>query len=234
MKSNISLKSKLMNFQVALVAAFTYASLSAYGYKDGDWLHRATAGATGIFVRVIAVGGVNKLYAFIASYTDTLHFVPATLLKSTDYKTNYFTTGFGMPTDFVTNVFEESVPAGYTIDADRKVTAISVGVAPTANDIPQQTLATQIPTSGDMRVPTTAGVVVFNGFSNATTALAGKTKVALAGEVPTSIVKVGSNDTPEAEKNWWQKLSSGWKTAIYIGGAVIVVILILKFLPRPN
>lgn len=222
-----------MSFQVALVAAFTYSALSAYGYKDGDWLHRATAGATGIFVRVIAVSGVNKLYAFIASYTDTLHFVPASLLKSTDYKNNYFTTGFGMPTDFVTNVFEETAPTGYTLDADRKVTQIS-GTVPTANDIPQQTLATQIPNAGDMRVPTTAGVVVFNGYSNAATALTGKSKVALAGEVPTSIVKVGSNDTPEDQKNWWQKLSSGWKTAIYIGGAVIVIILILKFLPRPN
>ncbi len=185
-------------------------------------------------MRVIAVSGVNKLYAFIASYTDTLHFVPASLLKSTDYKNNYFTTGFGIPTDFVTNVFEETAPTGYTLDADRKVTAISVGVAPTANDIPLQTLATQIPTAGDMRIPTTAGVVVFNGFSNAATSLTGKTKVALAGEVPTSIVKVGANDTPETEKTWWQKLSSGWKTAIYIGGAVIVIILILKFLPRPN
>lgn len=230
---NHSLKSKLVNFQLAVLAAFTYTALSAYGYKDGDWLHRATAGATGIFTRVIAVGGVNKLYAFIASYTDTLHFVPASLLKSTDYKTSYFTTGFGLPSDFVTNVFEETAPSGYVLDSDRKITTIAT-VAPTANDIPAQTLDAQIPTSGNMRVPTTAGVVVYNGYSNSATALSGKTKVALAGEVPTSIVKVGSNDTPEGEKNWWQKLSSGWKTAIYIGGAVILVIIILKFIPRPN
>jgi hypothetical protein len=234
---NNSLKSKLVNFQLAVLSAFTYTSLAAYGYKDGDWLHRANTGtdSTGIFVRVLAVSGVNKLYAFIASNTSDLHFVPASQLKSVDYKSSYKTTGFGLPTDFVTNVFEETAPTGYVLDADKKVVTIS-SVATTPNDIPDKsTLETQIPTPGNMRVPTTAGLIIYAGYGNSATALSGKTKVALAGEVPTSIVKQDTTgDSGKDDRNFWQKLSPGWRTTIIISAVVIVVIIILKVLPAPR
>ncbi len=216
---------------ITMVASFLNTTFNAYGYNDGDWLHRANANADGIMVRVIDVSGVKKLYAFISTYANALYFVPASLLRSTSYTNDYFTTGFGIPSTFVTNIFEETPPANYVVAvSDRRVSTIAT-VAVSGDNVNIGALSSQIPTVGYMRVPTTTGISLYNGYATSATSLEGKSPIALAGQVPTNTIKLANDATPDpTTTNWWTKLPAYLRTTIIISLVVALVLIILKFI----